>query len=138
LETLAVNLFDHSILAQSDGPSFASQPAPTTAQPAAPGPGAQPKPAGGSIDFIVLIGFGVIGALLISQIFAQRRERKRMDEMLSSMKKHDQVRTVGGIIGSVVEVKPDEVVIKVDEDRGTTLRVARNRIEVVIKDSSAR
>jgi preprotein translocase YajC subunit len=57
--------------------------------------------------------------------------------MLSSIKKNDSVRTVGGIIGSVVEVKPDVVVLKVDENSNTKVTVARSKIEAVLKESAA-
>jgi preprotein translocase YajC subunit len=57
--------------------------------------------------------------------------------MLSSIKKNDSVRTVGGIIGSVVEVKPDVIVLKVDENSNTKLTVARGKIEAVLKESTA-
>jgi preprotein translocase YajC subunit len=54
---------------------------------------------------------------------------------MSGLKKNDQVRTVGGIIGSVVEVKPDVVVLKVDENSNTKITVARGKIEAVMKDA---
>jgi preprotein translocase YajC subunit len=56
--------------------------------------------------------------------------------MLAAIKKNDSVRTVGGIIGSVVEVKPDVVVLKVDENSNTKITVARSKIEAVMKEST--
>jgi preprotein translocase YajC subunit len=56
--------------------------------------------------------------------------------MISSIKKNDQVRTVGGIIGSVVEVKPDVVVLKVDEGSNTKITVMRSEIEGVVKETA--
>ena len=87
-------------------------------------------------NFIFLAGMGVLLAMIISSILRDRRERKRLDDMMSGIKKHDQVRTVGGIIGSVVEVKPDVVVLKVDENSGAKITVMRSKIEAVIKESA--
>ena len=41
--------------------------------------------------------------------------------MLQSLEKNDRVRTIGGIIGTVVEVKGDEVRLKVDESNNTKM-----------------
>jgi preprotein translocase YajC subunit len=56
--------------------------------------------------------------------------------MMASIKKNDQVRTAGGIIGSVVEVKPDVIVLKIDENSNTKITVARGKIEAVMKETS--
>jgi len=56
--------------------------------------------------------------------------------MMASIKKNDQVRTSGGIIGSVVEVKPDVVILKVDENSNTKITVARGKIEAVLKETT--
>ena len=123
------------LIAQADGPSLASQPA-ASGTTAAPGTPAAAPAKSGFADFIFLAGMGVLLALIISSMLGARREKKRMDEMMSSMKKHDQVRTVGGIIGSVVEIKPDVVVIKVDESTGAKVTVMRSKIEAVIPQST--
>ena len=123
-----------TLIAQSDGPPFASQPEATAT--AAPGSPAATPAKSGFPDFIFLAGMGVLLALIISSILGARREKKRMDEMMSSLKKHDQVRTVGGIIGSVVEIKPDVVVLKVDESTGAKVTVVRSKIEAVLSQSS--
>ena len=129
----------HTIIAQNtDGPAFAAQPAPgTTAAPGtASGTGSTAAAPRGGFDFITLALFGVILALIVSSLLGARREKKKYEEMMSSIKKNDQVRTAGGIIGSVVEVKPDVVVIKVDENSNTKITVARAKIEAVMKEST--
>ena len=129
----------HTIIAQNtDGPAFAAQPAPgTTAAPGtASGTGSSAAAPRGGFDFITLALFGVILALIVSSLLGARREKKKYEEMMASIKKNDQVRTAGGIIGSVVEVKPDVVVIKVDENSNTKITVARAKIEAVMKEST--
>lgn len=91
----------------------------------------------GGLDFLTLAILGVLLALIVSTILGGKREKKKFDQMMASIKKNDQVRTVGGIIGSVVEVKPDVVVLKIDENSNTKITVVRTKIEAVMKESSA-
>lgn len=114
---------------EAPAPAAASTQAPGTADPAAP------KPAPG-IDFITLMMLGLLVAFILMTVLGGRRERKKFEQMLSSIKKNDQVRTVGGIIGSVVEVKPDVIVLKVDETSNTKITVARGKIEAVIRETT--
>jgi preprotein translocase subunit YajC len=125
-----------SILLQ-DGPPVAGTPvAPAAGTAGAPAGGATGKPAGG-LDFFTLMIMGVLLALILSTVLGGRREKKKFEAMMSSIKKNDQVRTVGGIIGSVVEVKPDVVVLKIDENSNTKITVVRSKIEAVMKESTA-
>lgn len=66
----------------------------------------------------------------------QRKQQNQHQEMLSSLKKNDSVRTAGGIYGKVVSVETDRdlVVLKVDESNNVRLRVARSSIADVIGD----
>jgi len=52
--------------------------------------------------------------------------------MISAIKKHDRVQTIGGVIGSVVEVKPDYIVLKVDESSNTRITFSRSAIAQVL------
>jgi preprotein translocase subunit YajC len=127
--------FPTLVLAQ-DAPGLAGQPvAPTTAPAAttgAPGsPAAKPQPQGmdGSILFMMLAAFGVI---IVMQIFGSRKERKKRDALLGALKKNDRVQTAGGVIGAIVEVKPETVVLKVDENSNTRITFAKSAIVAVL------
>ena len=48
--------------------------------------------------------------------------------MIQTLKKNDKVRTVGGIIGVVVDVKDDEVTLKIDESNNTKIKVVASAI----------
>ena len=48
--------------------------------------------------------------------------------MVQTLEKNDKVRTIGGIMGTVMEVKGDEVVLKVDEANNTKIRVISSAI----------
>jgi preprotein translocase subunit YajC len=123
---------------ESVGPAVgAGQPGGAATQ-GAPGggpPPAQPGPfGGGSIIWMMLLFFFVI---IIWSMMGQRREKKKRDAMLSTLRKHDEVQTIGGIIGSVVDVKGNTVVLKVDEASNTRIRVARSAIQQVLSESAA-
>jgi preprotein translocase subunit YajC len=57
-----------------------------------------------------------------------KREQKQRDKMVKSLKKNDKVRTIGGIIGTIVDVKDDEIVLKVDESNNTKIRIVPSAI----------
>ena len=84
------------------------------------------------ILFIVVI-FGVFWFVIMG---GQRREKKKRAALLSSIKKGDRVQTIGGILGSVVEVRDDEIVLKVDENSNTRIKFTRGAIQTVLADKS--
>ena len=63
-----------------------------------------------------------------------KKKQQQQKQMLSSLKKNDRVRTIGGIIGTVVDIRDDEVVIKIDESNNTKIRIVRNAINTVIAE----
>jgi len=81
---------------------------------------------------VILIG--VLFYLML--IRPEHRKRAELKTMLESIKKNDQVVTIGGLKGSIVNVQKDsdEVTIKVDETNNTKLRVLRSAIARVISD----
>jgi preprotein translocase subunit YajC len=96
--------------------------------------GAQAPPPMGGFGFMwVFVGLFLV--MILMQVFAGRKEKKRRAEMLSSVARHDRVQTVGGLIGTVSEVKGDEVVVKIDEATNTKVRVVRSAIQQVLKKS---
>lgn len=103
---------------------------PITAAPGGSTP-AQPKGADPLGQFFPLLLL-VLVVMIVFTVMGQRRDRKKRQAMIGSVKKHDRVQTVGGVIGSVVEVKPDTVVLKVDESSNTRITFARSSIQQVL------
>lgn len=66
----------------------------------------------------------------------RRKEQQRHKDMLSALKKGDKVTSIGGIIGTVIEVKDKEVVVKIDESSNTRMKFLRSAIRSVgaVKD----
>ena len=58
--------------------------------------------------------------------------------MLAGLKRNDRVQTIGGVLGTVVEAREHEVILKVDESSNTKMRFNRAAIkEVLYADSDA-
>ncbi|MCE5326228.1 MAG: preprotein translocase subunit YajC [Planctomycetaceae bacterium] len=92
-------------------PAPAGQVAPAATEPAS----TQPRKTDSQGPFIWVM----LGAVVLMWLFMGRNKRKqaaKKKEMLSSLKKGDRVTSIGGIIGSVVEVREDEVVLKIDDN----------------------
>lgn len=132
-------------LAQVDAPPnpppAPAEPAPSDAveqQPGSPAPPAgeegSPPPRTGVEPFFIIV-LGVLVAMIIFSMSSQRKEKKRRAAMLDTMKKGDKVQTVGGILGTVAEVRDDEVVVKVDENTNTKIKLAKNAIQSVTPGS---
>ncbi len=55
----------------------------------------------------------------------QKKERKKLEQ---SLEKNDKILTIGGIIGTIVDIKDDEITLKVDESNNTKIKVRRSAI----------
>ncbi|MBC8373292.1 MAG: preprotein translocase subunit YajC [Planctomycetes bacterium] len=70
----------------------------------------------------------LLGGMVLLFVFMGRGKRKteaKRKEMLSALKKGDKVTTIGGIMGTIMEVRDDEVVVKTDESNNARMRFAR-------------
>jgi preprotein translocase subunit YajC len=89
-----------------------------------------PRPAADPLGGMwIVIPFLLI--LVVFTMFGQRRERKKRSALMESIKRHDEVQTIGGIIGSVVEIKDDTVILKIDENSNVRMTVSKSAIAQV-------
>lgn len=56
----------------------------------------------------------------------QRKQQKELEQFRSSLKKGDKVVTIGGIFGTVVEVKDGYILMEIDNN--VKIRVSKNAI----------
>jgi preprotein translocase subunit YajC len=78
--------------------------------------------------------------VLILYIFVFRSKRtqdKKRTDMLSALKRGDRVQTIGGILGTVVEARDTDVLLKVDESSNTKIRFSRSAIHRVLEEEKA-
>jgi preprotein translocase subunit YajC len=57
-----------------------------------------------------------------------RKKQQQHKQMVQSLQRNDKVRTIGGIIGVVVDIKGDEITLKVDESNNTKIKVIASAI----------
>ncbi len=129
------------VLAQG-APAPAAAPAPaktttaTAAVPAADAPAAQPQPQGGIGSFMGMLPMILIIAAMFYLMWrGQAKERKKREAMLTSIKSGDKVITIGGIHGTVAEVKNDGFVIKIADN--VKIEVTKNAVGSVVNVGDA-
>lgn len=66
-------------------------------------------------------------------IRSKRKQDRQRTDMLGQLKKGDRIQTIGGILGTVLEAREDEVLVKVDETSNTKIRFARSAIHRVLE-----
>ena len=101
----------------------------TTAVPGSPNTPAQDTPARTGSSFNGLLLMLLVAAILfIMMIRGPRKQQQQQKQMIQSLKKNDRVRTIGGVYGTVMDVKGDEVVLKIDEATNTKIRIIASAI----------
>ena len=91
----------------------------------------QPNPNPMFQSWMLLI-LGVFVFMILMQIMAGRKDRKRRQSLMDSLSKNQTVITTGGIIGSIVEVKDDSVLLRVDESSNTKIRFRKSAVADVM------
>ncbi len=102
----------------------------TTAVPGSPNtpPQGTPQKTNPAFNSSLLLMLLVAAVLFIMMIRGPRKQQQQQRQMIQSLKKNDRVRTIGGIYGTVMDVKGDEVVLKVDEATNTKIKVSASAI----------
>jgi preprotein translocase subunit YajC len=105
----------------------------------ATGPAGQGVPPSGTDVFIrqFLPIILIVGIFMWWMSRGKNKERQRYEQMLNSLQKNDRVQTIGGVLGTVVDVRGNEVVLKVDETNNVKMRFNRTAIKEVIRDTPA-
>jgi preprotein translocase subunit YajC len=59
---------------------------------------------------------------------SQKKRDQKRQEMLNSIKLKDDVMTIGGMYGRVVQIRDDEFVLRVDDDKDVKVTVSKNAV----------
>src|SRR4030042_2390463 len=125
------------ILAQtdsSDAPSgitseqIGSQQQTTTTEPSDPETAPLTKklsPFGGSQLIVLSLMFVLMYMILFRR---PRKKQQQHKQMVQSWATNDRVQTIGGIIGTVVDIKEDAITLKIDESNNTKIKIIRSAI----------
>ena len=68
---------------------------------------------GGTLIMLVMM----IGVFYFMLIRPENKRKKEAEQMRSSVKKGDKITTIGGIVGTVVDVKENSIVIETSADQ---------------------
>ena len=90
----------------------------------------------GSMWTTVIMFVAIIAIFYFLIIRPQKKRDKETKAMLDAMKKGDKVITIGGIHGTVVTVKEQTVVIKVDDN--TRMEFTKSAISTVVNKDGAK
>src|SRR3989304_9732760 len=76
----------------------------------------------------LVIIFAIMYFLIIRP--QKQKEKKRL-QMISNVRKHDKIVTVGGVHGVVISVKENEVIVRVDDAKDVKLKIDKSAITAV-------
>jgi preprotein translocase subunit YajC len=92
-----------------------------------------PPKTGGQNQMSMLIMMGVIFAIVyFLMIMPQRKKQKETQNMLNAMKKGDKIVTVGGLLGTVGNVKDATVMVKIADN--TVVEFRKSAIASIINE----
>lgn len=81
----------------------------------------QGKKPGGYGQFILL---GVMFLFIYMMMFrGPKKKQQKHTQMVQALQKNDRVKTIGGIIGTIIEVKDDIITLKIDESNNTKIKI---------------
>lgn len=103
----------------------------------APPPTGQPAAPSGAAFLPIAMMVALVAFMLLSARSQKKKEKKEREAMYAKMTKNDRVVTIGGVIGTIVTVKNDEVVLKVDESTNTKMTFLRSSVQRIISDSDS-
>ena len=94
---------------------------------------------GGAMSGILLIIYLVIfgAAIYFFMVLPQKKERKRMDALLSTVAPGDAVLTTSGFYGVVIDITDDTVIVEFGNNKNCRIPMQKNAITQVEKPEDA-
>ena len=74
-------------------------------------------PAGGSMGSSIIMIVAMLGIFYFMLIRPENKRKKEAEQTRNSVKTGDEITTIGGIVGKVVNVKDDKIVIETSADQ---------------------
>ena len=91
---------------------------------------------GGMMPMLLFFGVPLLVFMVLNTMLGgpDRKEKQRREQLLSTLKKNDQVVTIGGIFGTVVSVSDDKtaVTIRVDDNTSAKIKIRLDAIREVV------
>jgi preprotein translocase subunit YajC len=71
-------------------------------------------------------------ALMLVMVFlfirGPQKQKQERRKLVQSLQKNDRVQTIGGIFGTIVDIRGDEITLKIDESNNTKIKIASSAI----------
>ena len=83
---------------------------------------------------MAFMGIWIVGLLVLmyfTTILPGKKKNKQVREMHDSVAVGDRIVTIGGILGTVLERKDDELRIRVDDETETTMWIIIHAVQLV-------
>lgn len=84
------------------------------------------KPVSPLMQFLPLILIFVV--IYMFMLRGPKKQQQKHKQMVQALAKNDRVRTIGGILGTVVDIRADEVTLKIDETNNTKIKISTSAI----------
>ncbi len=72
--------------------------------------------AGSMLPMLIMLA-AVFAVMYFMMIRPENKRKKEAEELRAALKKGDNITTIGGIVGTIVSVKDDDIVIETSEDQ---------------------
>lgn len=116
----------------SSGPATSEDQTTTTTESEPTTPDGAPNGAPGNRGFggpQQLIFIGLMFVMMYLILFrGPRKKQQQHKQMMQALSKSDRVQTIGGIIGTVVDIRDEEITLKIDESNNTKIKILRSAI----------
>jgi len=87
------------------------------------------------VSYLIIYFAGVILLLFLFYVLPSMRRSKKRRAMYDSVTTGDEISTIGGIIGTVVDRDNETVTLMVDRKTNTTIKVVLPAIQVILSKS---
>lgn len=93
----------------------------------------------GSMPFWIMIVPAILIFLVFQFMFGgqNRKEKKRKEELLNTLKKNDRIVTIGGITGTVASVSEDHQYVTIKVEDNTRIKMLASSIQTVATDEKS-
>ena len=87
----------------------------------------------GGIGVMALYFVAIIGFFYFISIRPQKKEQKKLQEMISSMEVGDYVLTTSGFYGSIIDITDDTVIVEFGNNKNCRIPMKKSAIQEVEK-----
>jgi preprotein translocase subunit YajC len=85
------------------------------------------RPQQSQYSYLVLLVFMFVAIYLLF-FGGARKQKQQRKKLVQSLEKNDRVQTIGGILGTIVDIRDEEIVLKIDESNNTKIHVLPSAI----------